>query len=200
MKKRVITYKNLRHLVTDSKRVIEKMENNPAFPNPPAALAELKKELPEYEAALVKARSRDKEWVSFKNDKKAIILALLEELAQYVSNICKDDLTMILSSGFDVTEEDGTTPKPSVEQLEVELGSVGEATTKGSKIKGAVAFVHQYTTEAPGPDTVWVSEESSIRSYTFRGLASDKRHWFRMIAIGRRNQKAYSPVVSRSIQ
>jgi hypothetical protein len=200
MKKRVITYRNLRDLVVISKRVIEKTENNPVFPNPPAALAELKKVLPEYEAALVKAKSRDKEWVSIKNDKKAIILALLEELAQYVSAICKDDRSMILSSGFDVTEELGSPLKPSIGILEVELGSAGEATTMVRKIKGAIAFVHQYATEAPGPDTVWVSEESSVRNSTFRGLSSDKRYWFRVIAIGRRNQKAYSPVVSRSIQ
>ena len=105
MKKRVITYKNLRDLVTISKRVIEKMENNPVFPNPPAALAELKKVLPEYQEALVKAKSRDKEMVSVKNDKKAVILALLEQLAQYVIAVCKSDRTLILSSGFDVTDE-----------------------------------------------------------------------------------------------
>src|SRR5688572_16108373 len=156
MKKRVITYRNLRDLVVISKRVIEKTENNPVFPNPPAALAKLKKELPDYEVALVKAASRDKEWVSIKNDKKAIILALLEELAQYVSAICKDDRSMILSSGFDVTEELGSSLKPSIGILEVALGSAGEATTTVRKITGAIAFVHQYATEAPGPDTVWV--------------------------------------------
>ena len=200
MKKRVITYKNLRDLVTISKRVIEKMENNPVFSNLPAALAELKKVLPEYEVALVKAKSRDKEMVSVKNDKKAIMLALLEQLAQYVIAICKDDRTLILSSGFDVTDELSSTPKPSIETVQVELGVSGEATIRVKNAIGTIAYVHQYATEPPGPNTVWVSEESSIREHTFKGLTSDKRHWFRTVAIGRRGQKAYSPVVSRSIQ
>ena len=63
-----------------------------------------------------------------------------------------------------------------------------------------MAYVYEYATEPPGATTVWVREESTIRDYTFNGLQSDKRYWFRVLAIGRRSQKAYSPVVSRSIQ
>ena len=200
MKKRTITYRNMRDLVIIGQRVIEKMENNPAFPTPPAALAELKKQLPEYQAALVNAKSRDSEMVAIKNNKKVIMLALLTELAMYVTVTCNNDRALILSSGFDVTEELSNPPRPAIEILEVQLGEPGEATVRVRKITGAIAFVHQYTTEAPGPNTQWVSEESSIRTYSFKGLTSDKRYWFRTIAIGRKGQKAYSPVVSRSIQ
>jgi len=195
-----ITYKSQRDLATICKRVIEKMENNPVFPNPPAALAELKKELPEYEASLMKAKSRDREMVAVKNKKKAIILELLDELAIYVLATCNNDQALLLSSGFDITEELRSTPKPAIEILEVDLGVPGEASVKVRKITGTIAFAHQYATEPPGPNTVWVSEESSLRSYTFKGLTTDKRYWFRTVAIGRRGQKSYSPVVSRSIQ
>jgi hypothetical protein len=195
-----ITYKNQRDLATICKRVKEKMENNPVFPNPPAALAELIKVLPEYEDSLVKAKSRDREMVAIKNNKKVIILELLEELATYVMVICNNDQALLLSSGFDVTEELRSTPKPAIEILEVDLGVPGEATVKVRKMTGVIAFVHQYATEQPGPNTVWTNEESSLRSHTFKGLTSDKRYWFRTVAIGRRGQKSYSPVVSRSIQ
>jgi hypothetical protein len=195
-----ITYKNQRDLATICKRVKEKMENNPVFPNPPAALAELIKVLPEYEDSLVKAKSRDREMVAIKNNKKVIILELLEELATYVMVICNNDQALLLSSGFDVTEELRSTPKPAIEILEVDLGVPGEATVKVRKMTGVIAFVHQYAIEQPGPNTVWTNEESSLRSHTFKGLTSDKRYWFRTVAIGRRGQKSYSPVVSRSIQ
>ncbi|HEX6427888.1 MAG TPA: fibronectin type III domain-containing protein [Niastella sp.] len=66
--------------------------------------------------------------------------------------------------------------------------------------KGAVAYVHQYSTEPPGPNTVWHSEGSTTGNYTFTGLYSDKRYWFRVVAVGRKGQKALSPVISRSIQ
>jgi hypothetical protein len=200
MKKQIIIFKNQRDLITIIKRVIEKMKSNTAFPNPPAALADLEKMLPELEAALVKAKSRDKEWVSIKNDKKALALALLEELAQYVIATSKGDRTLILSSGFDVTDEQNVRPVTAIETLEVQLGAPGEATVRVKKATGAIAYVYQYATEPPGQNTVWVREESTIRDHTFKDLASDKRYWFRVVAIGRRGQKAYSPVVSRSIQ
>ena len=200
MKKQIIIFRNQRDLVTISKRVIEKTKNNPVFPNPPAALAELEKVLPEFEVALVNAKSRDKEMVAIKNNKKALILAWLEELEGYVIATCKGDRALILSSGFDVTDEQSSRPVTAIETLEVELGAPGEATVRVKKATGAMAYVYEYATEPPGTNTVWVREESTVRDCTFKGLQSDKRYWFRVLAIGRRSQKAYSPVVSRSIQ
>jgi len=202
MKKNIISYKDTRdnNLATTSQRVIEKMENNPVFPNPPAALENLKKALPEFQAALVKAKGRDKEMVSIKNDKKEIVLTLLTELAEYVNLTSNGDRTAILSSGFDVTIERNSRPEPSIGILEVDLGEPGEATTRIKDIANAIAYVHQYATESPGPNTVWVSEASSHRTYRFTGLTSDKRYWFRVVAIGHSGQNAYSPVVSKAIQ
>jgi hypothetical protein len=200
MKKQIIIFRNQRDLVIICQRVKEKMKSNPVFPNPPAALAELEKALPEFEVALMNAKSRDKEWVAIKNNKKVRILALLEEVAGYVLATCKGDRALILSSGFDVADEQTGSAKPSVEALEVELGAPGEAIMRAKNPKGAVAYVHQYATEPPGPNTVWHSEGSTTGNYTFTGLDSDKRYWFRIAAIGRKGQKAYSPVVSRSIQ
>jgi len=189
-----------RDLVTICQRVIENMENNPAFPTPPAALAELKKVLPELRTALVNAEGRDKQMVSIKNDKKANALALLQELSEYVTVICKGDRTLMLSSGFDVTSESRSNITPSIEKLEVETGEAGVATIRTRKVTGVKAYIHQYTTESPGLNTVWVQEGSSQGSHTFQGLSSDKRHWFRVVAIGYDKQKAYSPIVSKVIQ
>jgi hypothetical protein len=200
MKKGIITFKSEHELVTFIKRVIEKMKNNSTFPNPPASLAALEKLLPEFEEALLQAKSRDKEWVAIKNHKKAELLALLEEVAAYVVATCKGDRALIFSSGFDVTEVQTGSTKPSIESLEVELGIPGQAILHARNQKGAVAYVHQYATELPGPNTVWCSEGSTTGDHTFTGLSSDKRYWFQVVAIGRKGQKAYSPIVSRSIQ
>jgi hypothetical protein len=182
-------------------RVLENMENNAVFPNPPAALADLKKLLPELQVALANAEGRDKKMVSIKNDKKAIGLDLLQILADYVTSIAKGDRTLILESGFDVTREDsGNTEPPSIEKLEVELGLSGDATIRSKNVTGVKAYIHQYTTEPPGISTIWFQEGSSQGSHTFEGLTSDKRYWFRVVAIGYNKQKAYSPVVSRVIQ
>jgi hypothetical protein len=180
--------------------VPEKMKNNPAFPNPPAALAELEKQAPVFRESLRKARNRDKEWVAVKNNKKAEVLVLLEEVAAYVTATSQGDRALILSSGFDATDETTGSAKPFIGSLQVDIGIPGEAILHAINQKGAVAYVHQYATEAPGPNTVWISQGSTTGDYTFTGLQSDKRYWFRIVAIGRKGQQGFSPVVSRSIQ
>jgi hypothetical protein len=199
MKKNIIVFRNEHELVTLIKRILEKMKSNPTFSNAPAALAELEKLLPEFEAALAKAKSRDKEWVAIKNGKKARILTLLQEVADYVIVTCNDDRALILSSGFDVTDEQ-IKAVTSVETLEVVLGAPGEATTRVKNASGVISYIHQFTTEPPTSNTVWNSVGSTTGYYTFTGLDSDKRHWFRVVVVGRKSKLAYSPIVSRSIQ
>jgi hypothetical protein len=182
--------------------VLEQMENNEDFPHPPAALAELKKVLPEFDQALVDAQSRDKKMMSIKDDKKLIVLGLLQELEDYVTVTCKGNRTLILSSGFDVTDEEGNsnTLPAKIEKLEVKLGPPGEASTKVRNVTGARAYIHQYTSEPPDKNTIWVCEGTALSSYTFKGLTSEKRYWFRVIAIGSGTQRAYSPIFSVVIQ
>jgi hypothetical protein len=182
--------------------VVETMENNPDFPDPPPAFAELKKEMPEFRAARRSAETGDKKMVSIKNDKKVRVQNLLQVLADYVTVKSNGDRTLILSSGFDVSTESRSNKNvpPSIGKLEVELGQSGEATTRVKNVTGAKAYVHQYTKEPPGVNTEWIGVGSSSINHTFEGLTSDKRYWFRVAAIGRNGQRIYSAVVSRVIQ
>jgi hypothetical protein len=199
MKKKIIVFKNEHELVTLIKHILTQLKGNAAYPNPPAALAELEKMLPELMEALERAKTRDRIWVATKNNKKAIAIALLEELAEYVLSISKGDRALIFSSGFTIEESNGS-EKTSIELLEVILNAPGEATLQVKNQKGVVSYIHQYTTEAPGPNTMWHSAGSTKGDYTFTGLETDKRYWFRVIVVGRKGQQAFSPVVSRSIQ
>ena len=184
-----------------SGRVIEEMDNNPDFKDPPPELAELKKELPEFSTARLNAEGGDKKKVCIKNDKKAIILAYLQVLADYVTAISKGNRTLIVSSGFEVSNETRTSNvPPSIEKLEVELGQAGQATTHARNVMGAKGYVHQYTKEPPGKNTEWIGDGSSQASHTFEGLNSGQQYWFRVVAIGFKKQKAYSPIVARFIQ
>lgn len=189
-------------LILTSGSLITQLENNPDYPNLPAAHAELKQKLPAFQTARQNAQGRDKKMVSIKNDLKAEVLALVQILFDYVAAISKGNTTLILSSGFDVINDDSNNnnQQPAAGIITVELGESGEATTKIRNSKGVKAYVHQYATEAPGANTIWIGEGNSDKSYTFRGLASDKRHWFRVVVIGYNQQRAYSQVVSRVIQ
>jgi hypothetical protein len=182
-------------------RVVKKMTNNEYFPNPPAALAKLKKLMPEYQHSLSRALGRDIEMVNTKNEIKATVINLLQELIDYVTAISKGNKLIMLSSGFEVSEETGKKGVlANIKELEVEINKPGQATTKVKNARGARAYIHQYTTEPPTPQTIWVSEGCGLSRYTFKGLTSEKRHWFRVVAIGSGMQRTISPVVSRVIQ
>ena len=195
-------FKKFQHeIVVLGHHVINCMENNEAFTNPPEALEKLKIKLPKYKQALADSHNRDKYYVSLKNDLKAEVLDLLHQLADYVTVSSKGDRTTMLSSGFNVNSVNGTNKQPpTIEILEVDLRVTGQATTRVRKVERAIAFVHQYTAEPPTKETIWVSEGTSLSNYTFEGLQSDKRYWFRVVAIGYYGLRSYSAIVSKVIQ
>lgn len=187
-------------LATTGYRVVGKIENNPTFPDPPPALAKLKKLLPEYHNSVWNAKGRETEMISIKNDKKAEVIELLTELDEYVTQKCNGDRTMLLSSGFPISGEKGEQQMPAIPKLDVEIGPPGEAISRIKRVTGAKAYLHQYTTEPPSSDTVWTSEVSTYAYHTFNGLKSAVKYWFRIVALGAAGQTEYSPVMSRIIQ
>jgi hypothetical protein len=186
--------------ITTGYRVVEKMENNPNFPDPPAALADAKKLLPQLQSSVSNAKGRDMEVINQKNELKAQLISLLAILAQYVTATCNGDRGKLLSSGFAISGDKVNQEEPVIQQLEVELGALGEATTKVKRLRGARAYMHQYTTEPPTTETVWVSEGSKQPYYTFSALRSTVKYWFRVAAISQDGQTVYSPVVTKVIQ
>lgn len=196
-------YKNLgdSDLITTAYRIVNKSENNPNFPDLPAELAEAKKKLPELITAIGNAKGRDMEAVCLKNNMKADLVASLAVVADYVTRTCKGDRLMLLSSGFPIS--DGTTnnePTPVIQQLEVVLGITGEATTRVKRLSRARIYMHQYTTVQPDSETVWHSELSKFAYYTFSGLKSMEKYWFRVVAISHEGETVISPVITRVIQ
>jgi hypothetical protein len=203
MKNKIKTLNKVRQHEIGSicERVLENMGNNEFFPTLPQEYEELKIAWPKYRTSLAEARGRDSIKVSVKNDEKANVLRLLTALIAYVTLTAKGDRTILLNSGFDVTGNIiSETPELAIEMLDVELGEPGVATTRIIKATAAIAFVYEYATELPNANTAWASEGTSQNYYTFKGLSSDKRYWFRVVAIGKNGQRVYSAVVSKVIQ
>ena len=187
-------------MITTGYRITGKMDNNPNFQDAPPELEEAKKLLPELQSSVSNAKGRDIEAVNLKNETKARFIVLLAILAQYVTEKCKGDRGMLLSSGFLISGDKSTPEEPVIQQLEVELGPPGEATTQVKRLRRARAYMHQYTTEPPTSETKWVSEGSKQPYYTFSGLNSTAKYWFRVVAISQEGQTVNSPVVTRVIQ
>lgn len=187
-------------IITTGYRVTGKMDNNPNFTDAPPELEEAKQLLPKLQTSVSEAKGRDIEAVNTKNENKARFILLLIALAQYVTEKCKSDRGKLLSSGFQISGEKSNEEDPVIEELEVELGPPGEATTKVKRLKAARAYMHQYSTEPPTSETHWVSEGSKEPHYTFSGLSSAVKYWFRVVAISQNGQRVHSPVITRVIQ
>jgi hypothetical protein len=176
------------------------VDNNPTFPEPPAALANLKKVLPEYQEVHRKARGGDEEMRFLRKAKRVEVLGCLSELAGYVTLTCNGDPAKLVSSGFELNKARGSKAMSPIKDLKVTIDRTGEAVTQVKRVAGAKAYIHQYTTDPLVGDNVWVSKGTTDASYTFTGLKSKEKYWFQVIAIGLNGQETASPPVARVIQ
>jgi hypothetical protein len=189
-------------LVNESGSVIQQMTKNVAlFPNPIPSVAEVMQAKERYEVALYNAKGKDTVMVSIKNDERAVLRALLTRMAEYVSSVAKGDRTILASSGFTLTRAKGEvdTLKP-IDKLTVDTETPEQAVLKVKKVKGAKAYVYQYTTGAVGSESLWVSKTITEPMCVLSGLQPGIKHSFRVIAIGPGDQSVHSPIVSRYIQ
>ena len=187
-------------LITFAYGVTGGVDNNPVFPEPPVALANLKKILPEYQEVNRKARGGDKEMRFRRKAIRVDVLGHLSELAEYVTLTCNGDPAKLVSSGFELNKARGTKAMSPLKDLKVIIDRTGEAVTQVKRVAGAKAYVHQYTTDPLVGDNVWVSKGTTDASYTFTGLRSKEKYWFQVIAIGLNGQETASPPVARVIQ
>jgi len=202
MKNRILSIKRQRdgELITTAYRVHEKMTDKPNFLDPPAALDTTIKLLPEFQSLVSHSIGRDIEVVARKKEKKLILTSLLTAVADHVTITCKRDSQMLLSSGFPISGEHNNKDEPVIEELQVGLGPPGIATTRVKRLRGARAYIHQYTDEPTTSKTIWAHIACKEANYTFKGLQSVKKYWFPVAAIARDGRMVYSPVVERVIQ
>lgn len=189
------------YLLKICSRVKESLKGNPNFPHPTPELPVLEKAFLDYQVAVSLAGRNDRTLSSAKNDKKVVLIGLMDNLNDYVTTTSNGDKTMLLSSGFDIaglkTIEQALGP---IEQVEVVIGPPGQAITRVKKVAGAKAYIHQCTPDPITPDSQWTSETITENENNFTNLKSVAKYWFRVIAIGKGKQMEYSALVSRVIQ
>jgi hypothetical protein len=187
------------NLIKLSGRVNEGLKGNSHFPD--AKQPVLEKAFADFQAAVNVAGRNDRTLSSAKNDKKAVLIRILDEVADYVTMTSNGDKTMLLSSGFDIAGIRANSQSLApIEQLDVEIGPPGQAITRVKKVAGAKAYIHQCTPDPITPDSQWTSETVTESENTFTNLKSIAKYWFRVIAIGKGKQSVYSVLVSRVIQ
>lgn len=202
MKKRIIfsfIYCRDGELIKITRRILDSIKQNANYPNAGPLVDLIKKALLEYIAALSAAGGRDRVLVSIKDDKKAILQALLMELTNYVTQTAKGDKTLLLASGFDINA-DKTTSQKTEPSLLVKLDTPGQVTISIKRVSRARVYIHQYTPDPITPQSVWKSENSINAAHTFTDLESGAKIWVRIIVVDKNGESIYWEPVSRIVQ
>jgi hypothetical protein len=89
--------------------ILEWMKNNPKYPTPLPTLAVVQTAFDAYKVATADAAQGGKENIAIRNARRAELVSLLRQLANYVSATADGDMETLLSSGFPV-QKTGRTP------------------------------------------------------------------------------------------
>lgn len=202
MTKTVINFSRYSDGTLESKThsIISSMTGNANFPNPVPAIADVQAAATAFAAALIKAGTGNRVDVADKNAKRETLTGSLRILGTYVNMVANGDRTQLLSSGFDISKE----PQPAVltkpENLKVENGlSSGQLLVTVKAVKGAYAYLHEYTTDATLAPGSWVTTNSTTSRHLLTNLQPGTVYFCRVGALGSNNQLLYSDAVSRMV-
>lgn len=180
--------------------IISSMTANANFPTPVPAIADVQAAATAFSAALVKAGTGNRMDVADKNAKRDTLVGLLRTLSTYVNLVANGDRTQLLSSGFDISKDRQPSVISKPENLKVENGlSSGELLVTVKAVKGAYAYLHEYTTDASMAPGSWVTTNATTARYLFSNLQPGTLYYCRVGAIGSNNQLLYSDAVSRMV-
>jgi hypothetical protein len=132
------------------------LNNNPAYPQPPVDMPTLKSALDGYNTLIAAALDGSKKVLTQRNHQGEVLMKILKQLARYVEQACKDDMTIFTSSGFQAVSKTRATA-PSLSQSIRKI-------TQGS---------------SSGVLLVWLVAVAGALSYEFAGLRLRQAQVFR---------------------
>ena len=102
-------------LITFAQNIVMAMTGNPSFPTPSPALPTVTAAINDLQTAEAAALARTKGAASLRNDKRAVLVTLLQELKSYVQTRADANMenggTIIQSAGFAVKKTPARTPR-----------------------------------------------------------------------------------------
>ena len=161
-------------LVTDTGTILTAMALSPFYANPAPTLGNVTLALTGFSTAMGDAAGGGMTFTSTKNDKRAILVALLRQLASYVTVTANGNLTVLLSSGFPIQKPQrqpvGELPAPA--NLTVTLGVLsGQLHANAAPVAGAAIYNWRLATAA-APTVVVQSAQTTAANNTFTDLTA----------------------------
>jgi hypothetical protein len=174
-------------LITTAGAIINGMTGNPYFPAPPVDLKTVQAAVDDLNAALAAQQNGGPAATAEKKNKQKALIALLRRLRRYVEDNCGNDLSILLSSGFQAavsTRVRSPLANPSI--LNVRFGNSTELVLKVTPIAHAKSYEVRLAIcigNAPGP---WQAAAvfTNSRSMTVDGLTPGTTYMFQVRSVG----------------
>jgi hypothetical protein len=200
MTKSLTNFASLSDSALESKTqlIISSLTGNASFPTPTPALTALQTAFDAYQETLVKAGTGNRVDIAEKNAARVVVINLLRSLCTYVNLTANGNRAMLLSSGFSISKDREPIIIAKPENLKIENGlSSGELLLSVTAVKGASAYLHEYTTDATLAPQSWVSTTTTVSKAVIDNLQPGTLYYCRVGAVGSNGQLLYSDAASR---
>jgi len=173
-----------------TENVLAKMRNNTHYPDPPETLDDVQTALTDFTTKLSAAAGGGKQATAAKDASREVLVGMLREIATYVQGMCKNDLTVLLSSGYDATNNNrAQTPLPAPTILKVTNEATTELALKVSPVDNAHSYEVRLSVNGGAPQSGGVFTQA--RKIVLTGLLPGTTYSIQVRAIG--GSTGYSP-------
>ena len=185
-------------LMERSSFIYSNMEGNPSFPSPWPTMPDLLLLIQAFRQAVATAATGDRILIAEKRQKRFELVDALHVLGYYVLFASRGNAQIVLASGYELAKDASTSVllKPAMPKVE-NTDQDGQLLVRVKKVKGAIAYIHQYTTDPELKKESWTSVTTSAVKCKLTGLQPGSKYYIKVGAIGTRQQVMYSDVVSR---
>lgn len=160
-----------------------------AFPTPPVTKPDLDAAITAMETAKAAMVQGGTAATAERNLRKQDLYNLLKQLAYYVNVESKNDLAILLSSGFEAVSTDRLSEQlPAPSYVTVKNGMSRQSLTTAKAVKNSRGYEMQYSLvdESTGTNGPWMDApfSTSSRNIPVNGLESGKLYIYRVRAMG----------------
>jgi hypothetical protein len=139
--------------------ILNSMTDNIYFQSPVPSIEEAREIISDYKTARSKCQTMDRHKIAVKNQKRELVVTMLNQWSDYVIMMSMGDPVKASTSGFEVIKKNSSRPpleKPLAPVITHGLNN-GELLIQGSYVKGARSYIFQYATEEEMLSDKWNS-------------------------------------------
>ena len=185
--------------------ILDGLTNNPNYTNLPIDLAVFKTAIDTYASAIAATIDGGKKAIADRNKQRTIVIKMMRQLGHWVEANCKDDVSILKSSGFQQALTTRTAAQPLAGPptiVKVENGAnSGQLLVRVDRLAGALSYTVRYAVlGADGKLASWTELPpfSSIRPpLSVNGLTPGTNYAFQVRGLGRLGYTDWSDSVTR---